>query len=194
MLILLLSGWAGSGKDATARVLSNAGFQRWAFADELKRQVANELGISLGMTHTVEGKNTVIQGKTVREWLIQRGQEIRAEKQNPGYFAWKVCDSLFETQMRLMATSTATHPLRICISDWRLLDEYEIVKRFAEQSGHTLVTVRIQREGQVRSSVNDLLTEHQLDEFPFDVRIRNNGTWSQLQEELQNKLRKWLSI
>ena len=177
MTIFLLSGWSGSGKDAVGSILGTYGFQRLAFADALKVQVAEELNIPLQWTHTQHGKRLMVRGKTVRDHLIQRGQEIRIEQGDPGYFAKKACEEIKDDK-------------HYVITDWRLFAEYTVMKEFCISKNIILVTIRIVRTGQETSYVKDSLTEHELNTFPFDVTVRNTGaSMSDLQEELVMKLK-----
>jgi hypothetical protein len=119
MIILLLSGWAGAGKDATAYLLASYGFKRFAFADPLKKQVAAEFGFPVEWCHTQRGKLEKIQSagsKTVRELLVKRGQEIRAAQNNPGYFAEITAEAILESGCD-----------KVVISDWRLPCEWEAI-------------------------------------------------------------------
>lgn len=165
MKILLLSGWSNSGKSTVAEILSERhGAKVFAFADELKKIVAEEFQFPFKWTQTQEGKQRLASnGKSVRELLIQRGQEIRAEKNDPGFFA------------RLVAKQLLTNQETLCvISDWRLQTELETLQQELPEA--EIHTVRIQREGQVASPVEDSLTEHELDCFPFDYTLKNTGT------------------
>ncbi len=186
MIILLLSGWAGAGKDATAGILNTYGYKRYAFADALKKQVAAEFSFPIEWCYTQRGKQQVLEetkGKTVRDLLIQRGQEIRAEKKNPGYFAELTAEKILQD-----------FPALAVITDWRLPCELDVIREYFFLNAK-IVLVRIQREGQERSLVEDSLTEHSLDDFQFDVVIDNPGaTWEGLQKEITKKLRPYLGI
>ncbi len=188
MIVFLLSGWSGSGKDAVGQILSSYGVRRKAFADPLKRQVAQELQIPLQWTHTPDGKRSIVQGKSVRDHLIQRGQEIRKERQDPGYFAWQICLDILDDELQQLQGKYAD-PQRYVITDWRLPEELETLGRLGLEV--ELVKVRINRPG-MPITVDDSYTEHQLDNYPFDAVIENSGTWSQLHEEVRKKLSKWL--
>lgn len=104
-------------------------------------------------------------GKTVRDLLIQRGQEIRKEKEDPGFFAGCVAKTIREA---------ATYKRGFIVTDWRLLVELE--RLAAEFPKAHLLCVRIRRTGQMESPVKDDLTEHELDDYPFDIEITNRGT------------------
>jgi len=171
-MILLLSGWSGAGKDTVADFLTSYGFTKLAFADSLKEIVATEFDIPLEWTKTQEGKRMILPcGKSVRELLIKRGQEIREEQQNLGYFAEQVAQKI-EIQGG-----------KYVISDWRFIDELETLKKFCK--AEKIITMRITRRGQEESQVKDLITEHYLDFFPFSYRLQNPGTYDGLEKELQ---------
>ena len=171
-MILLLSGWSGAGKDTVADFLTRYGFTKLAFADSLKEIVATEFNIPLEWTMTQEGKRTTLPcGKSVRELLIKRGQEIRHEQKNLGYFAEQVAKKI-EAQKG-----------KYVISDWRFIDELETLKEFCK--AEKIITIRITRRGQEESQVKDLITEHYLDFFSFSYRFENPGTLDGLEKEIQ---------
>jgi hypothetical protein len=183
MKIYLLSGWSGSGKDTVGSILIQTyGFQRFAFADILKQMVATEFGFPVELAHTEAGKNTVISstGKTVRQLLIQRGQEIRNEKGDLGFFARGVA-----TEIQNLVYS-GTIPEGIVITDWRLPVEYETLKQCLT---YPIVKVRVRRWGQHTSPIADSETEHQLDTWTFDCIVNNLGNGLRdLEIELSQKL------
>ena len=168
MFILFLSGWSGAGKDAAASILQHRyGFQRLAFADPLKLIVADELGVPLEMLHTQEGKSTKLpNGETIRDVLIRRGQEIRSEVKDPGYFANCITNWILNDD---------SAPNGYVISDWRLMVEYEtMIKRLGSQ--YKALTVRVYRRGQLESPVKNVYTENGLDNNLFDITLENPGT------------------
>ena len=171
--ILCLSGWATSGKNAIGSYLeTNYGAKQYAFADALKRYVADEYNIPYHLTQTQEGKMTFIQnvGKTLRDLLIERGQEIRKEKQNPGFFAQIVADS-----MKAETTENPDQRLFV-ITDLRLYVEYDtLLKEFQDYPYVHIKTIRVKRNG-LRKSPVDHWTETQLDDCNMDFTIENPGT------------------
>lgn len=179
--VLLLSGWSRSGKNAVGAILSKTyGFECMAFADVLKEIVAQEYNFPVRWAHTEIGKQTMLPcGKTVRQLLIQRGQEIRAEKNDPGFFA----KGIFET-IRL-----TDRP--VCITDWRLWAEHDIIDYGCRVDlGRPTYTIRIRRKDQIESPVQDSLTEHQLDTARFDTILENPGTTlDELEVEVDRMLR-----
>lgn len=181
MYVLFLSGWSGAGKDTVAFLLERLyGFQRVAFADPLKEIVANELEVPVALLHTQEGKATRLpNGETIRDVLIRRGQEIRAEVKDPGYFANCVANWI---------QLDTTVPKGYVISDWRLMMEFEtIVKRLGPN--YTFLTVRVYRAGQTESPVANAYTENGLDTILFDITLENPGTTLEaLENEIVKKL------
>ncbi len=105
-------------------------------------------------------------GLRVRDVLIKRGQEIRAEKQDLGYFARLVAGRIKQLPQDAF----------VVISDWRLPVELETLKEELPLPLGEIYTVRVQRTGQIKSPVKDSLTEHSLDNFPFGYRLTNSGT------------------
>lgn len=181
MFILFLSGWSGAGKDTVAFLLQRLyGFQRLAFADPLKEIVANELGVPVAVLHTQEGKATkLLNGETIRDVLIRRGQEIRAEVKDPGYFANCIANAI---------QLDTTVPNGYVISDWRLMVEFEtVIKRLG--SRYTFLTARVYRQGQTESPVANAYTENGLDTILFDITLENPGTTLEaLEKEVVRKL------
>lgn len=193
--VFLLSGWSGAGKDTVGKIMiQKYGAQRYAFADKLKEVVALEQLIPLQWTHTEAGKATVLpNGKTVRQMLIKRGQEIRAENNNPMYFANYVAEQIiskYESDMDVFTT--------FCITDWRLPEEFSAIEQALTPHGFQIYKVRVKRIGCLDSSgplsfdtspVNDSLTETQLDRWVFDTYIHNpHNDYPQLEIEVSNKL------
>jgi hypothetical protein len=183
MRIYLLSGWSGSGKDTAGTIFQKKyGCIRMAFADVLKKIVAAEFGFPVEWAHTEAGKQQLIPaaGKSVRHLLIQRGQEIRKEQGDPGFFA-----RIVATEIQNLVSSGSA-PEGIVITDWRLPVEYETLKTCLT---FPIVKVRIRKWGQIASSIADSETETQLDTWTFDFTINNLGTHlGSLEIEISQKL------
>ena len=175
--VVLLSGWSGAGKDTTADMLEDIlDVSKLSFATELKKRVAAEFQFPYTWTMTQEGKQREIHnGLTVRDLLIQRGQAIRKEQNDPGFFARCVAQEI----QGLSAVQT-----RFVIADWRLHCELEALKNTLAHLNPQFITVRVRHAAQTESPVKDSLTEHELDNFPFDVVITNKGTLMELYQEI----------
>jgi len=166
--IILLSGWAGSGKDAAAILLmEEMSFDRLAFADALKEEVSRISGLPLHLFFDRALKDTPIGDTDVtpRQLLLQHALIIRAT--DPDIYARKIA---------------AMCGSRTVISDWRYRREYE----YMANQGFTVIRVRITRAS-VRPS--DDPSEHDLDNEPFDAVIANDGSVSDLRDSLKAAIR-----
>jgi hypothetical protein len=187
MKIILLSGWSTSGKDTVGKILEkNHRAVLFAFADVLKEIVAKEFEFPIGWAYSEEGKHKRLpNGKTVREMLIKRGQEIRKEK-GTEYFAQIVAN-----QIQILTSMSNSDQIAV-VTDWRLPIELETLQKMLK---HKIYTVRIQRRGQLKSPIKDSETESQLDAFPFDFFIDNEGiSLESLQNEVDAKLKDILNV
>ncbi len=156
--IILLSGWMQSGKDTVGEVLvTKYDFKRYAYADALKDELSNLLQIDRQLFDTIEGKNKLLQGKTIRQHLIDYGQARR--KSDSLYWVKIVCKLI-----------TQEHNSRIVITDCRMLNEIEhIIETFGKNQ---VICCRINRwkEPPLKDE-----TEMALDDFPFDIVIDNDN-------------------
>lgn len=160
MKIVLVSGFASAGKDTFANVLcKHKGYRRFAFADPIKEQIAESLGVNLEWLHSPVGKQKVVQGKTLRQHCIDLGESER--KKDPEVWGKQIAQQIKEVKCE-----------KVVISDWRLLPElFAIQKAFPEAF---VVPIRIQRTSQYLSSVPDM-TEYSLMGFPYAFTIQNSG-------------------
>ncbi len=168
--ILLLSGWAGSGKDAVAEILVREHqFRRVAFADALKQDAAKRTGIPLNDFHTA-AKNQPLQhhvpafptARTPRDIILQLALQMRAE--NPDIYS--------DTVIAEMAESDG---VRFVVADWRYKREYARIREMCPDAKP--LRVRIVRPGIVPSADP---SEHDLDFEPMDITLENNGSLEEL--------------
>lgn len=179
-LILLISGWAGSGKDAAAALLAEElAFDRFSFAGALKTAASAETGIPVADFHNHLAKDAPLpapcpmipDAKTPREVLLAIAARERAR--DPDVYAKAIAGDI-----------VASEAGRVVVSDWRLLREREY---FAKHFPHArILTMRISR-----SSVKPRpeAIEHELDEYPFNLQIANDGCISDLRDALRHSLR-----
>jgi hypothetical protein len=163
MNIILLRGFSHSGKDFIGETLcTKYGYKRFAFADSLKKMVAQEFGCPIEQLHSQSGKLQVCQSdsaaRTFRQILID--EAFRLRNINPGVFVEHCCKEILESGSKL-----------VVITDWRYPNEIDIItKTFA----NAIVTpVRILRIGQDKSPVDDI-SEYQLQDRCTDYQIINN--------------------
>lgn len=170
MKIVVVAGFAGAGKDTFASLLcKHKGYKRFAFADPIKETIAESLGVELQWLHSPVGKQKVVEGKSLRQHCIDLGESER--KKDPEVWGKRIAQQIRDSKCE-----------KVVISDWRLLPElFALQKAFPEAS---IVPIRIQRAGQLLSSVPDL-TEYSLMGFPYAFTIQNNGV---SEEDLMNQL------
>ena len=162
-MIILLSGWAGSGKDAAALLLEEMNFIRLAFADMLKVEVAAATGIPLDTFHDHRLKDIPIAGKTPRQLLIEHAAAARAS--DPDLYTRLVINRI--------------NPIHnYVISDWRYPREEELL---TAAFGQNVLRVRINRS----VTPMDDPTEHALDDATVDRVIQNDGSISDLRAALR---------
>lgn len=173
-LVVLLSGWAGSGKDTAAALLvDELEFVRLAFADALKEDVAQLTGIPLAVFHSAR-KNAALaapvasfpDAQTPRDLLIQRAAAVRHS--TPDTYAEVVAGAIGNTGCYV-------------VSDWRYVNEYEVMRRMIPK-GATVLRVRIQRPDMPAMADP---TEHYLDNEPFDAVVQNDGSISDLRDKIK---------
>lgn len=184
--IILLHGWSGAGKDMVGKILCQSyGFQRLAFADTLKEMICEEYAFPIEWTQTQEGKQRIVSsagGLTIRQLMIKRGQEIRAEQNDLGFFARGVANQIL--------TKLSNDPFsRIVITDWRLPIEFSTLEQILAPYCCKLLKVCVRNIQQTTSPVQDSVTEYQLQKYVFDAYIQNNGiSLTQLEKEVEQKL------
>jgi len=176
--ILMLSGWAGSGKDAAATLLEEEmGYQRVAFADPLKACVAETTGLPAELFHSAAKDWPLPLGaacplyptaRTPREILLQHA--VRERAVDPDIYA--------RTTVRQILTAPGDNWV---ISDWRYRREWEFVVRSVRDRAR-VIRARVLRPGVVPSADH---TEHDLDDESMDLVIHNAGTISDLRDALR---------
>jgi hypothetical protein len=175
--VVLLSGWAGSGKDAAAAIMvEEMGFRRFAFADALKQDVAEKTGIPLTTFHTAAKDQsleilckTYPTALTPRDLLLQHAKIKR--DLDPDTYSGKVIE-----EIRTIGVQKAV------ISDWRYRREHAHIYRELYET-MPILTVRITRPGIQPSSDP---SEHDLNNMTFDIEIINDGTLVDLRHHLRS--------
>jgi hypothetical protein len=181
--VLLVSGWAGSGKDAVATALGRYGYRRIAFADPLKRHVAAITGIPEAVFHSHTLKDRPFTGpppldyptaRTPRDVLLQHA--VAARERDPDVYA------------REIATEIRDNPglHHWVISDWRYRREYSFLRSaLPPRENYELIRVRVSRPGIVPSIDH---TEHDLDDEEMDHIVENDTDLTALRRDIVNSL------
>lgn len=145
-----LTGFAGCGKDATFHALASEcdGALRFAFADALKREVAEVRECTVEELEASKGEPAVRN-------LLQRWGMMRRQ-QREDYWVQQVA-----------AQIKALRPRVAIITDVRFANEIDWLRR---QGG---VLARVERPGV--GPVNDHVSEFEWQQFAPDYVIRNDG-------------------
>lgn len=163
MNIILLRGFSHSGKDFVGETLcTKYGYKRFAFADSLKKMVAQEFGCPIEQLHSQSGKLQVCPSdsaaRTFRQILID--EAFRLRNINPGVFVEHCCKDIIESDSKL-----------VVITDWRYPNEIDIITKTFPNA--IVTPVHILRNGQDKSPVDDI-SEYQLQDRCTDYQIINN--------------------
>lgn len=184
-MVVLVSGWAGTGKDCAAALLvEECGFQRVAFADALKEDVAKVTGLPLEWFYTATKDRPLPApcaayptAKTPRDILLQHALVRRTI--DPDVYSKGVAATIMD--------SPGT---RYVVSDWRYLSEHKVL---AEELGefYHIFRIRIERPG-IRQSADP--SEHDLDGLTMDYMITNDGTISDLRHAVKHAFHMMIAI
>jgi hypothetical protein len=172
--IWLLYGYACSGKDTTGSLLQNMlgdSAHISSFASAAKDEVASMYELDRTILDSQEGKQKWLYftdgtHKQVRTLLIEHAQGEKEKYNNPAIWA-----------ERLIVPDC----LHFICTDWRFMSELECMRRrFPNAYIHT-VHIR-------RSSVIPLSdpTEHELDSFPSEYIIKNDGSLLYLSTQIRD--------
>jgi len=174
-LIILISGWAHAGKDSVAKILVESyDFQKIAFADPIKQQVARDLDIPLEWCYDQERKAALLPNnseRTLREELIRVAEAARATDKE--VWARSVGEKIQKAIQR--------GKRKFIISDWRHLEELWALQKCIPNA--CIIPTRVERPSQLISPVPDW-TEYSLLGFPFWKVFRNSGTIARLLEHV----------
>jgi len=186
MHIILITGYAGSGKDVIGSLLQKRGYKRYAFADCVKICSAKHHGFDYNLTQTQDGKSTVVTSiynnkqATVRTFLIEDSAEAKMIHNDPAFWA-KILENIIQIEK----------PQKVVITDWRYKAEYNHFKTtFDSYFGSSiqstlepniLVTIRVLRPG---ITILDDPSEHELDTIVTDHTIYNTSTIDHLSSQL----------
>lgn len=170
-LIILISGWSHAGKDSVAKILVESyDFQKVAFADPIKHQVAKDLDIPLEWCYDQERKAMLLPNnseRTLREELIRVAESAR--DQDKQVWARAVGEKLQKAIQR--------GKRKFVISDWRHLEEVWALQKAIPNA--CILPIRVVRPSQILSPVPDK-TEYSLLGFPFWKIFYNSGTIARL--------------
>jgi adenylate kinase family enzyme len=168
MKIILLSGWAGSGKDTVADYLvTKHGYKKFAFATPLKNLASQLFSFPRELADSQEGKRQLWQlgysKKTIRQILLD---VARIDK-------FRFGDDIYANET-VAQIAKESPDAQIVISDTRYLNEIRVILEFAIKEKHEFTVWRISSRDQTKSPVDDI-SEHVLDTYRANVYITNPG-------------------
>lgn len=149
-------------------------FQKIAFADPIKQQVARDLDIPLEWCYDQERKAALLPNnseRTLREELICVAEAARATDKE--VWARSVGEKIQKAIQR--------GKRKFIISDWRHLEELWALQKCIPNA--CIIPTRVERPSQLISPVPDW-TEYSLLGFPFWKVFRNSGTIARLLEHV----------
>jgi hypothetical protein len=163
MSILLLRGYSQSGKDFIGKILCKQyGYQRFAFADSLKRLVSKKYDVPMEKLHSQSGKleicNSDEKHRTFRQILID--EALLERSKNDACFAEDCCKEI----EKMKAT-------RIVITDWRYTKELELLK--SNFPDYVITPIHVVCTLQQESPVCDI-SEYQLEDRQNDIKLLNH--------------------
>jgi hypothetical protein len=173
--IWLIKGYAGSGKDVVANIMSSilTSVAVDSFARLVKQHVNEKYDIPLEWMHTQEGKKRTVtiddQEMTVRDLIIREGQTEKEITGNKGIWA-----------ERLVAPTNKRHWV---FSDWRFISELESLQK--NYPGVSIHTIEVYRPSVVPLSS---MTEHELDSYHCEIKLDNSGSLLFLGNQIERRL------
>jgi hypothetical protein len=175
MKIVLLTGYAGSGKDAAAALMAEEmDYFRTAFATPLREEVVAATGLAAHHFHDRSLKDHPLPshgGRTPRELLLGHAHTRWAK--DPDVYARHVAETI-----RLWRPHT-----RFVVSDWRYEREYAFLR--AAFPNAEIRRVRVQR---ATVAPREDEPEHDLDGAAMDLVIWNDGSISDLRDALHSSI------
>ncbi|CAK0773832.1 hypothetical protein CCP3SC1AL1_690011 [Gammaproteobacteria bacterium] len=184
-MIILLSGYAGSGKDTVADWICNKypTFQKLSIASSLKEHTSKKYNFDINLCYTQEGKKTIIDSEanagigngnaTVRDLLIYEAIELK-RLHGDDYFINKIVDVI---------NAHANANAHYVISDVRYTNEIYRIENVYRLT--TSITTMYVSNTNVTPSSDP--SEHQLDTYEFSYYIDNNSSLDKLYSDLYNK-------
>ena len=169
-MIIGLSGYAQSGKDTVAQILvDNYGFTRLAFADKI-RDFLYEVNPMVGCSPSGYLKELV----DLEGWeKAKQAPQVRRLLQDLGLAARKMFGDDFWINQTFNDTNLGD---LYVITDVRFMNEADAIKLSAGQ------VWRVTRPNV--TAVNGHVSETELDDYPFDHFVKNDGDVKDLWEEV----------
>ena len=171
-LIIGICGFKGHGKDTAAMVLQQRfKFARLAFADGVKKLVAEALHIPLWYLHDSVKKEElhIPSGKTYRQWMQLMGTEVGRNIWGDTWTNWWKDEIAARNDLN-----------RVVVTDMRFFNEFDMIREGAWDA----MTIRIRNPHKFNNDdVHE--SERYALMMPVDVEINNDGTIPELWEKTE---------
>lgn len=178
-MIIGLMGYAQSGKDTVANILvENYGYTRVAFADKI-RDFLYEINPIISVT---ANEPMYLRGRVGRDgWdTAKKSPEVRRLLQDLGVGARNLFSDMFWVQQALREVHFEGNYV---ITDVRFKNEAVSIKKYDNAE-----LWRVKRPGV--DAVNGHVSEHELEGYPVDQIIYNNGSLSDLEDLVKTRMGK----
>lgn len=178
-MLIGLSGYARTGKNAAAKILEDYGFRSIAFADKVREAllVLNPI-VGFGPNGVIRVSHAIEEYGWEGVKKTQLGGNVRGMLQGLGT---DVGRNMFGENVWVDATFLGINQFdRNVVTDVRFENE---VRAIYNRGG---VVVRIERPGV--GPANDHSSENELSTYPFEYTINNAGTLDNLRNSLVNLL------
>ena len=196
-----ISGFAQSGKDETAKILSIIGFQRVSLADPVRQGIYNINPIVVVYSNDSHYETLVYSSQFVGKHRVFNEYIILNLKEIVDFLGWDEAKKISEVRRLLQYygtegareifgqtiwTDTADKYIRennitkVAVSDVRFLNELDWVR-----SKNNNLIIKIKREG--IGPINNHSSDMGISDELCDIIIYNNGTLKDLEKEIYNK-------
>jgi hypothetical protein len=185
-MIIALNGYAGAGKDTVGSTLvNNYGFTRVSFADILKEEVSKEFKVPLAHFHErdLKEKPVAVLMSDYKDAALYLGDDIASS--NYFFTPRLLCiyyAAIERTKDPDVWVKKAASRVKgnVVITDLRYKNEAAWVKSLGG------VTVRIDRSKTKPAMLHE--SETQLDDYEFDIRVKNDSTLAELDNRVEKLL------
>lgn len=161
--ILLVSGFAGSGKDYFSdHLVKTRNYTKFSFAHQLKKTCAKKYSVDIKKFNCQESKKEMFLGEPLRNILTKEALFIK--EKDPDFFVKSVAKEIEKHIAKNLGEGL------FVISDHRFLNEYHYLRNIYGPG--VVKTMRVKRDT-VKSL--DCQAEHQLDKCLFDYYVDNNS-------------------
>jgi dephospho-CoA kinase len=181
-LIIMISGFRGSGKDTLGSlIIKHRKFKRYGFADQLKDIASKKYNFDRKYADLREEKDKLrpeYNNQSIRDLVRKESQEI--EKTNS--------KMLSEEVLNKMKEDIKNDPeINFVITDFRYKHDYEPLEEYFGKK--SILTIKINRIGIEIPNEEKEPEEYALKHFEFDIYIQNDSSIEELWINFDKKIK-----